>query len=588
MYLCKYYIITLAAIVINNVLIAQQVSLDDFRKIPGIEVNLRQDSTIEVFDKRTNYRYLKNIAEFPGKENQTEADLILELDTINFAYYEENYRTWGKIKAWNAYSANYIAIDSDRNKQFELYVYRFVNNLPGGDFTDAQIYEQSQDSIFNLIFDFTPDSLSMFFDVGDITGDGLLDIFCRDYYNALWFYEQNNPNNLINYFNFKYNPFPPQYQSNTPTFYDIDSDDTLEIIYFLFAGDGDSVWAYSNHVAKYNSAINNYELIYYHRPLPDFYTYGISTGDFDQDGKGNFGTGSIYGKFYIYEYVQGTQYFVELEDTLQTYNAYLTTFTDDMDGNGKPEIWIGGDFNSSTYGGVTRIYVFEASGPGNYERVFQIDIRGLFAFTTGKLRNCDLDYDGKKDLFLANGDFVFGIKNNGIGSYYFDFIKLLPLIDTTYSSQFIEAIDAADLDGDNTFEIVANHNLYFSNNTGAYYSVFHKRNKISGIEDNDNSLPDRFNLYNNYPNPFNPETKIKFVLPTESKVSIIIYNILGKEITDLISDTRKSGEYEINWDGTDNSGSRVPSGIYIITMKANPVNEIIDGFQKTIKAILLK
>jgi hypothetical protein len=259
-----------------------------------------------------------------------------------------------------------------------------------------------------------------------------------------------------------------------------------------------------------------------------------------------------------------------------------------MDGNGKPEIWIGGDFNSSTYGGVTRIYAFESDSPGSYERVFQIDIRGLFAFTTGKMRFCDLDYDGKKDLFLANGDFVFGIKNNGVGSYYFDFIKLLPLIDTTYSSQLIDRIDAADLDGDNVYEVIANHYLFFSPNVSAYYSVFHKRNKISSVDDNNINIPNKFNLYNNYPNPFNPETKIRFIMPSEAKVSINIYNILGEEIKELINETRISGEYEITWDGADFSGSKVPSGIYLITMKATPTAADLSGFQKTIKAVLLK
>lgn len=584
----KFFVIVIIVLMANCVAIAQQKTLEEFRKILGVEVNLREDSTIEVIDKITNESYLKNISSFPERYNSREADLILELDTVNLCYYENFYRSWGKIKAWNAYSANYIALDANANDKFELYVYRLVNNPLFGPFTSTQIYEQSSDSLFNFIYEYPLDSLSMFFDIGDITGDGLLDIFCRDYNNAMWFYKQNSPNDLINNFNFIYNPFPRQYQPNTPTFYDIDNDGKLEIIYFLDAGDGDSVWAYSNHVAKYNPQINNYELVYYHRPLPDFYTYGISIGDFDLDGKGNFATGSIYGKFYIYEYVQGNQYRVELEDTLATYNAYLTTFTDDMDGNGKPEIWIGGDFNSSIYGGVTRIYAFESNNPGSYEQVFQIDIRGLFAFTTGKMRYVDLDYDKKKELFLANGDFVFCIKNNGLSSYYFDFIKLLPLIDTVYTSQYIARIDAADLDGDNTFEIIANHDLYFSSNEGAYYSVFHKRNKITSVDDTMNPIPISFDLLQNYPNPFNPETKITFTLHIESEVTIVIYNVLGEEIKELLRETRLSGEYEITWDGTDYSRAKVPSGIYFITMKALPSNREEVSFQKTIKAVLLK
>lgn len=268
---------------------AQKRSFNEFRNNPGIDVHLLQDSTFEVIDKATNDRYLKSLRAFPEEDNLSQADLILELDTLNLSYYDNLYRSYGKIPAYNAYSANYIAIDANKNNKMELYVYRFVNNSPFLDFHATQIYEQSNDSLFSLIYDFPLDSSDKFFDVGDITNDGLLDIFYRGRENSMKFFKQNTPNDLINNFNFIYNSFPPQYQPNTPTFYDIDNDINLEIIYFLDAGDGDSVWSYSNHVAKYNPQINNYELIYYHRPLPDKYTYGISTGDFDQDVKGNFG-----------------------------------------------------------------------------------------------------------------------------------------------------------------------------------------------------------------------------------------------------------------------------------------------------------
>lgn len=583
----KFFIVAVIFQLIAQHTYTQKRTLDEFRNHPGIEVHLLQDSTIEVIDKKTNERYLKNISTFPDRENPTEANLILELDTVNLSYYGNLYRSWGKIEAWN-HGGKYNAIDSNGNGKNETYVYYIYYESVNEVYAKLRIYEQVYDSIFTLIYEIPDSNLGDVFDVGDITNDGLLDMFCRGNENSMRFFKQNSFNNLIIQNNFNYNPFPPQYQPNTPTFYDVDGDSNLEIIYFLDAGDGDSVWAYSNHVAKYNPQINNYELIYHHRPLPDFYTYGISTGDFDQDGKGNFTTGSIYGKFYVYEYVQGNQYRVELEDTLATYNAYLTTFTDDMDGNGKPEIWIGGDFNSSLYGGVTRVYAFESDGPGSYEQVFQIDIRGLFALTTGKMRYVDLDFDEKKELFLSNGDFVFGIKNNGIGSYYFDFVKILPLIDTTYASQYIWRVDVADLDGDNIWELISQHELYFSNQTSRFFSVFFKRNKISEVDEIKNQVPNNYEIFQNYPNPFNPDTKIEFTLPSESKVFISIYNIVGEEIKKLLIETRLSGEYEITWDGTDYSGSKVPSGIYFITMKANSIIKNQGSFQKTIKSVLLK
>jgi len=66
----------------------------------------------------------------------------------------------------------------------------------------------------------------------------------------------------------------------------------------------------------------------------------------------------------------------------------------------------------------------------------------------------------------------------------------------------------------------------------------------------------------NYPNPFNPSTTISYELPQASNVSVRIYNILGAEVKTLVDDFKSAGEHNVFWDGTDNSGSSVSSGMY--------------------------
>ena len=78
-----------------------------------------------------------------------------------------------------------------------------------------------------------------------------------------------------------------------------------------------------------------------------------------------------------------------------------------------------------------------------------------------------------------------------------------------------------------------------------------------------------YSLEQNYPNPFNPSTMIKYTLPHNSFVTLKIYDILGREIKTLVSENQNSGQYSIQWDGTDNSGNRVTSGIYIYKIVAN-------------------
>ena len=73
----------------------------------------------------------------------------------------------------------------------------------------------------------------------------------------------------------------------------------------------------------------------------------------------------------------------------------------------------------------------------------------------------------------------------------------------------------------------------------------------------------------NYPNPFNPITKINYEISKSSSVKLTIYNILGQEIKILINQILQPDEYQVKWDGTDNNGIKVSSGIYIYQLKTN-------------------
>jgi len=91
---------------------------------------------------------------------------------------------------------------------------------------------------------------------------------------------------------------------------------------------------------------------------------------------------------------------------------------------------------------------------------------------------------------------------------------------------------------------------------------------ITGIADVP-QLPTDFYLGQNYPNPFNPTTQISYSLPKEATVTFEIYNMLGVKIRTLMAGVSKSaGQYTITWDGKDNSGVSMPSGIYLYRIEA--------------------
>jgi photosystem II stability/assembly factor-like uncharacterized protein len=97
-----------------------------------------------------------------------------------------------------------------------------------------------------------------------------------------------------------------------------------------------------------------------------------------------------------------------------------------------------------------------------------------------------------------------------------------------------------------------------------------------GIQPISNQIPGGFDLHQNYPNPFNPGTKIRFDIPKSSFINIKIFDVLGREVTQLVNTHLKPGSYEVNWEASDFSG-----GIYFYRISS-------DGFIQTKRMILLK
>ena len=88
--------------------------------------------------------------------------------------------------------------------------------------------------------------------------------------------------------------------------------------------------------------------------------------------------------------------------------------------------------------------------------------------------------------------------------------------------------------------------------------------------------PDNFYLYQNFPNPFNPTTKISWQSPVSSWQTLKIFDLLGNEVKTLVNEYRPAGEYETEFDGT-----RLPSGVYFYQLRAG-------SYLETKKMVLLK
>jgi len=108
----------------------------------------------------------------------------------------------------------------------------------------------------------------------------------------------------------------------------------------------------------------------------------------------------------------------------------------------------------------------------------------------------------------------------------------------------------------------------------------------SGIEPGNDEIPDEYNLFANYPNPFNPSTKINFAVPRNGFVNLTIYDVLGNEVATLVNEEKAAGSYEIEFSTIGGSASgrnvlNLPSGIYFYRLEAGT-------FVQTKKMILMK
>jgi len=95
-------------------------------------------------------------------------------------------------------------------------------------------------------------------------------------------------------------------------------------------------------------------------------------------------------------------------------------------------------------------------------------------------------------------------------------------------------------------------------------------------------VPEDFKLSQNYPNPFNPSTKIKFTIPVSGNISVIIYDVFGREVFKAVDNLKyPAGNYEVTWSGRNTKGFKVASGTYFYKLKAA-------NYEKTMKMMLIK
>jgi len=513
-------------------------SLENLLSNPRVEANQQNTSLIRLRNKLTGNTTLKNIGDYTVGFRKTKgADLVIDMSTIDTSKYSSRYRFWREVPVCNVYHGVTVA-DINRNGRKEIYgaYQNFTNDV------HCSAYEYGLDSAFSLIHQY-PDSILRAWSYADVDGDKKTDMAYDLTGSALLLMTQTDTSQLALSYKSYFDTISSSGQPVRASFYDIDSDGKPEMIYYLDGG-GD-IFPPSNQIAKYNSITNNFDIIYYNRP--NFHSEGFAFGDFDMDGKQNIANGGINGEFFMYEHQEGNNYSLKLIDTLPTFNAYLSATTNDVDGDGKPELWMGGDFYYVGEG-ITRLLMYETNGDDSYEQKYQIDILGVFSFYAGNMVAADLDGDGKEELVVCIDQNVLVFKNTGGNNYALWYIKQNDFALSGANSVYYE-VTVADFDGDGRPEVIIGMDEVKENVIGSrLFSRIYKLNTTTAVRQELPVLPLGFSVSQNYPNPFNPSTRISYSVAQPSFVNLVIYDQIGRKVRTLVSEMKAPGYYEVQFD----------------------------------------
>ena len=332
--------------------------------------------------------------------------------------------------------------------------------------------------------------------------------------------------------------------------------------------------------------------------------YNISVGDLDQDGlKEIYTVAYEYYHLIVYEnlgspdeYDYQTDLYVTLEPPYESVyqRGNQSIIITDIDSNGTNEMYVVTSGVNSLNGHTLLYpgYLFGVSGTNDVSQLTFNDFTYFREYQGGlrQIKLGDADQDGNPNLYIA------GHYNEAV--YDWEYIGGDPLVLDSYSEHIIFMDDTTDdilsnninsvllndqgkvrvaklfpgdIDNDGQGDLIFS-SASFAQDKPQLFMIEHQEEDIVVGIDNDESdiIPNKLDLEQNYPTPFNPATAFNYSLANSGTIELTITDIIGRKVTTLISGYQRSGNHNILWTGRDTNGNQVPSGVYFYNLKSGP------------------
>lgn len=503
------------------------------------------------------------------ENNKVVDTTIINIQEIDTMRYKDRFTFWQKVDIFNMnYFVPPLVDDLNRNGIPEIYG---RHNLTG----PVEIYERNTNGIFTSIYTYADPETYSIKAMGEIHGTGEKEVYLS----------HNNINNGVVYKSDTIGMLPitfdfvfyhgNQFAITDMTFGDWDKNGITDCAFTSADSLGLAII-----ISEFRDSLNNFITIFEKHTddtIQGNYPRGFAVGDFDLDGKTELIAGSTWGIIYSMEANEENIYELNWQGNINTQNAYMITSTNDLDDNGKPEFWVGGqDFTT----GISMFECYEADGDNCYKAVALIELRYLNTVYTNYLQSKDVDGDGKQELIISLANYILILKFTGSVNYHRYTIYYAKINEATQPGGEFEPSTIADLNGDNKFDLLLPISRYYSGQTHIFSYIL-RNNIITEIELTNTSPTLTKNYVESYPVPFNSISSIQFFIPKESLVRLKVFNSIGKEIKTLLDKSLTPGEYHIQWEAEDKYGNPLPSGIYFI-------NLLTEGVNRTTKTILLR